>query len=175
MQGGVNELGAGFLYGMDQAVKPALLLVTRSQSRRKNSSNLEYRNKKPNDIHEGKWNGLGGKFEAGETPEMCITREVQEETGLIIHNPRLHGLLVFTNFKGNDWYVFVFTASEFEGELLEASPEGKLEWIDDNKLTSLNLWESDHIFFPWIAQGKFFSAKFEYEGDVMLGYEVNFH
>ncbi len=116
-----------------------------------------------------------GRFETGETPGMCIRREVQEEAGLVIQNPRLHGLLLFTNFKGNDWYVFVFTATEFTGELIESSPEGRLEWVDDDKLTSLNLWESDHIFFPWIEAGGFFSAKFDYSGDKMLGYGVNFH
>jgi len=136
---------------------------------------MVHRNKKSNDIHEGKWNGLGGKVEAGETPEMCIKREVQEEAGLFIQNPYLHGLLVFTNFKGNDWYVFVFTAREFTGELLESSPEGRLEWIDDDKLTKLNLWESDHIFLPWLEEQKFFSARFDYTGDVMREYEVNFY
>ena len=87
------------------------------------SLNLVHRNKKPSDIHEGKWNGLGGKFEAGETPDECVIREVQEETGLLIQNPRLHGLLMFPNFKGNDWYVFVFTATEFGGEITDDSPE----------------------------------------------------
>jgi 8-oxo-dGTP diphosphatase len=87
----------------------------------------------------------------------------------------LHGLLTFPNFKGNDWYVFVYTASEFDGELLESSPEGSLAWIEDGKLTELNLWESDHIFLPWIAAGKFFSAKFEYDGEIMLRHEVTFH
>ena len=135
---------------------------------------MVHRNKKPNDIHEGKWNGLGGKFEAGETPEGCVIREVQEEAGLLIRNPRLHGLLMFPKFKGNDWYVFVFTATEFSGELID-SPEGELEWIRDEKMSSLNLWESDHIFMPWIENGVFFSAKFDYEGDMMTGYEVTFH
>ena len=79
------------------------------------------------------------------------------------------------NFKGNDWYVFVYTASEFDGELLESSPEGSLAWIEDDKLTELNLWESDHIFLPWIAAGKFFSAKFAYDVDKLEGYEVVFH
>jgi 8-oxo-dGTP diphosphatase len=133
-----------------------------------------HRIKKPNDMHEGKWNGLGGKFEAGETPEECVRREVQEEAGLLIQNPQLHGLLMFPRFKGNDWYVFVFTATEFTGELIESS-EGKLEWIPDENILHLNLWESDHIFLPWLADGKFFSAKFEYEGDVMQRYEVSFH
>ena len=136
---------------------------------------MVYRNKKPNDMHEGKWNGLGGKFEPGESPEECIVREVWEEAGLKIRNPKLHGLLMFPNFKEDDWYVFVFTAREFEGELIANSPEGKLEWIPDEKLTSLNLWESDQIFFPWLEKDKFFSAKFIYQGDEMQGYKVNFH
>jgi hypothetical protein len=50
-----------------------------------------------------------------------------------------------------------------------------LAWIPDEKLLDLNLWESDHIFFPWIREGKFFSAKFEYEGDEMRGYNVVFY
>jgi len=81
--------------------------------------NLEYLDKKPNDIHEGKWNGLGGKFEAGETPEECGSGELND------------------------------------------SPEARLEWIKDEELTSLNLWASDPIFFPWIEEGEFISAKFE--------------
>jgi 8-oxo-dGTP diphosphatase len=135
---------------------------------------MVYRNKKPNDMHQGKWNGLGGKFEPGESPEECVIREVREESGLQIRNPRLHGLLIFPNFKGDDWYVFVFTAREFKGKLID-SPEGKLEWIPDEKLTSLNLWESDQIFFPWLEKEKFFSAKFIYHGDQMQSYEVSFH
>jgi 8-oxo-dGTP diphosphatase len=81
---------------------------------------------------------------------------------------------MFPNFKGNDWYVFVFTATEFGGHQID-SPEGQLEWIKDDGLTSLNLWESDHIFFPWIQKEEFFSAKFVYEGDKMSRYEVRFH
>ena len=152
-----------------------MILATLCYVKHNDKTLMVHRNKKPNDIHAGKWNGLGGKFEAGETPEECIRREVKEEAGLVIQNPRMHGLLMFPNFKGNDWYVFVFTASEFEGQLSESSPEGRLAWIDDDKLTELNLWESDHIFLPWLAAGKFFSAKFEYAGDVMQGYNVTFH
>src|SRR3989304_598086 len=119
-----------------------IILATLCYVKRDGLTLMVYRNKKPNDIRAGKWNGLGGKFEAGETPEECVRREVREESGLTIQNPRLHGLLMFPKFKGDDWYVFVFTASEFSGEMID-SPEGKLEWIEDSQLTSLNLWESD--------------------------------
>lgn len=152
-----------------------MILATLCYVKRDGKTLMVHRNKKPNDIHAGKWNGLGGKFEAGETPEECVRREVQEEAGLVIQNPRLHGLLMFPKFKGDDWYVFVFTAAEFSGELSESSPEGRLAWIEDERLTSLNLWASDHIFLPWLEAGKFFSAKFEYEGDVMQGYEAAFY
>ena len=54
------------------------------------------------------------------------------------------------------------------------SPEGRLEWIPDEKLTSLNLWPSDQVFFPWLEKDDFFSAKFIYQGDEMKSYEVKF-
>ena len=151
-----------------------MILATLCYVRRNGYTLMVYRNKKVNDIHEGKWNGLGGKFEAGESPEECVIREVHEESGLSIHQPKLCGLLMFPSFKGNDWYVFVFTATEFSGDLID-SPEGQLQWIKDDELTGLNLWESDHIFFPWLQKEVFFSAKFAYEGDKLLGYDVSFH
>lgn len=151
-----------------------MILATLCYIKRHGHTLMVHRNKKPNDMHEGKWNGLGGKFEPGESPEECVVREVREESGLEIRNPRLHGLLMFPDFKGDDWYVFVFTANEFNGELID-SPEGRLEWIPDEELTSLNLWESDQIFFPWLEREEFFSAKFIYQGDDMQSYEVSFH
>jgi 8-oxo-dGTP diphosphatase len=133
-----------------------------------------HRTKRPNDIHSGKWNGLGGKFLPGESPEECVIREVREESGLEIKCPRLRGLLLFPAFKGSDWYVFVFTAHELDGDIRE-SEEGYLKWIPDPELESLPLWPSDHIFLPWIRQGRFFSARFTYAEDQMLDYAVTFH
>jgi len=151
-----------------------MILATLCYLKNSDKTLMVYRNKKPNDIHQGKWNGLGGKFEAGESPEECVVREVREESGFRISNPKLHGLLMFPNFKGDDWYVFVFTAHEFTGEMID-SPEGRLEWIPNEKLPSLNLWESDLIFFPWLEGMSFFSAKLIYVGDQMQHYEVKFH
>ncbi len=134
-----------------------------------------YRNKKENDYHKGKWNGLGGKFEDGETPEECAVREIYEESGLRISNPKMNGFITFPNFDGkNDWYVFLFTANNFTGELID-SHEGKLEWINDENLLGLNLWDGDKIFLKWILEEKFFSAKFNYENGKFIDYEVNFY
>jgi len=134
-----------------------------------------HRIKKKNDVHEGKWNGLGGKFEAGETPQECAVREVKEESGLLIKDPMMHGFITFPMFDGKkDWYVFLFTAKEFSGELID-SHEGKLEWIDNDKLLDLNLWEGDRIFIPWLFQEKFFSAKFVYNGGKLKTHSVDFY
>ncbi len=134
-----------------------------------------YRNKKPQDFHEGKWNGLGGKLELGETPEECVQREVQEESGLTIQSPVLHGILTFPAFdEVDDWYVFVYTADCFCGELID-SPEGELAWIADGKLMDLNLWEGDRIFLPWIGSGQFFSGKFVYRKGSLVEHEVTFY
>ena len=53
------------------------------------------RNKKKNDINEGKWIGVGGKIEDGETPKQGIVREISEETGFVCKNPVFRGILYF--------------------------------------------------------------------------------
>jgi 8-oxo-dGTP diphosphatase len=134
-----------------------------------------HRVKKENDMHAGKWNGLGGKLDAGETPEECVIREVREESGLVIMNPRLHGILTFPGFANDeDWYAFLFTALEFEGELID-SAEGVLRWVPDEDLLDLNLWPGDRIFIPWLGQPKFFSGKFKYKEGAFEEYEVVFY
>src|SRR5690606_30797809 len=113
--------------------------------KKNNSTLMIHRVKKKDDYHKGKWNGLGGKFIEGESPEECAVREVYEESGLTIKDPRMHGFITFPNFDGkHDWYVFIFTAYDFIGTLTD-SPEGNLEWIPNDKLNSLNLWDGDKI------------------------------
>lgn len=140
-----------------------------------NQTLMIYRNKKENDYHEGKWNGLGGKFEIGESPEECAIRELKEESGLTAENLIMKGFITFPMFDGkNDWYVFVFVIDKFSGTLIE-SKEGSLEWIPNEKLTELNLWDGDKIFLPWLFQEKFFSAKFNYENGKFIDYSVQFY
>lgn len=140
---------------------------------RKNGRTLMlHRVKKKDDVHEGKWNGLGGKLEPGESPEECVVREVREEAGLEIKKPRLKGVLTFPGFaKGEDWYVFVFTAASFTGRLID-SDEGDLSWIKDGDLMKLNLWEGDRVFLPLLLRRGHFSGKFQYKEGRLTKYSV---
>jgi 8-oxo-dGTP diphosphatase len=136
---------------------------------------MMHRIKKANDMHQGKWNGLGGKLDPGETPEECVVREVLEESGLMIVDPLLKGLLTFPKFANNeDWYAFVFVARKFMGKLIDSN-EGFLEWIDDQQLLKLDLWQGDRIFIPWLEQPGFFSGKFVYQSGELIEYSVVFH
>jgi 8-oxo-dGTP diphosphatase len=136
---------------------------------------MVHRTKKPNDMHAGKWNGLGGKLEPGETPEACAVREVREESGLTITAPALRGLLTFPLFsQGEDWLAFVFVARRFEGALID-SPEGRLAWIDDALLLDLPLWPGDRIFLPWLDRPELFSARFDYHDGVLQRWQATFY
>ena len=143
--------------------------------RRDGQTLMLHRNKKPNDMHQGKWNGLGGKLESGETPEECAVREIWEESGLRARDPQLKGFITFPDFTGDDdWYTFLFVIEDFEGALIE-SPEGDLAWIDDEKVLELPLWAGDRIFIPWLDEAGFFSAQFEYRGERLERHEVRWY
>ena len=147
-------------------------LATLCYVRRGGRTLMLHRVKKKDDVHEGKWNGLGGKLEPGESPEDCVVREIREEAGLRIKNPVLKGVLTFPDFaKGEDWYVFVFTASDFTGKLID-SPEGELRWIPDRDLLKLNLWEGDRVFLPLLRRRGHFSGKFHYRSGRLVKYKV---
>jgi 8-oxo-dGTP diphosphatase len=152
-------------------VKLATLIYVRQDGK----TLMVHRNKKPGDMHAGKWNGLGGKLEAGETPEACAVREVLEESGLTIRHPEWRGLLTFPDFaQGEDWYAFVYVARDFSGSLID-SPEGRLAWVPDATIASLPLWPGDRIFLPWLDQPLTFSASFRYVAGALMAWSATLY
>jgi len=127
-----------------------------------------HRVKKQQDINKDKWIGIGGHFEAKESPEDCLLREVKEETGLTLTSYRFRGIVTFMTDTYDTEYMCLYTADGFEGELIECN-EGTLEWVPKSKLEELNLWEGDYIFLRLLEEGqKFFSLKLCYEGDKLV-------
>ena len=126
-----------------------------------------HRVKKENDINKDKWIGVGGHFEAGESPEECVLREVKEETGYTLTSYRFRGLITFV--CGEEYeYICLYTADGFSGTPVECD-EGTLEWVDMDRIEELNLWEGDKIFFRLLQENRpFFSLKLSYGDDGIL-------
>lgn len=131
-----------------------------------------HRTKKKNDINQGKWIGVGGKLEEGESPEECLTREVKEETGLVLKSYQLRAIVTYVSTTWETEYMYVFTANQFEGNLIECN-EGDLQWIDKKEVIKLPTWEGDKIFIEKIQNSdNFFTVKFEYDGEKLIKYSL---
>lgn len=123
-----------------------------------------HRTVKKNDVNKDKWIGVGGHFEADESPDECLLREVKEETGYTLTSYRFRGIVTFISGGGVTEYMSLFTADGFEGEPIPCD-EGELEWVDIDKLETLNLWEGDKIFLRLLKEdAEFFSLKLVYDG-----------
>ena len=124
-----------------------------------------HRNRRESDGNYGKWLGIGGHFERGESPDECVLREVQEETGLTLTQYAFRGVVTFV---AGDWveYMHLYTASAFEGELSAGCDEGDVQWVDKTRLPGLPMWPGDRVFLRLLEEGRpFFSLKLIYEGD----------
>ena len=138
---------------------------------------MMHRVSKTGDANQGKWIGVGGHFKEGESPEECLLREVQEETGLELTSYRLRGIITFVSDEWECEYMYLYTADGFEGTLttdrMEGCREGILKWIPKSEIFSLNLWEGDKVFLELLfKEERFFSLKLQYQGDTLAASAV---
>lgn len=133
---------------------------------------MMHRIKKSNDVNKDKWVGIGGHFEKDETPEECLLREVNEETGLTLKDYHLRGIITFISDLYETEYMFLYTATLFEhiseGDLPDCN-EGMLKWVKKDDIPKLPIWEGDKLFFELLDTTKdFFTLKLRYEGDKLV-------
>jgi 8-oxo-dGTP diphosphatase len=113
---------------------------------------LIHRNTRPEDLHAGKYNGLGGKLEADEDVAAGMRREIREEAGIECLDLALRGTISWPGFgkRGEDWFGFLFLIPRYSGVPLERNAEGTLEWVDITALQGLPLWDGDRHFLPLV-------------------------
>ena len=113
---------------------------------------LIHRQGRKNDQHLGKFNGLGGKMEPGESVSQCMKREIHEEAGISCTAMSLRGTINWTDFgpQGEDWLGFIFLIHTFSGTPNKVNAEGKLEWHPIKDLGRLPMWPGDRHFLPLI-------------------------
>jgi len=132
-----------------------------------------HRTKRRDDGNYGKWLGIGGHFERGESPDECVLREVREETGLTLTEYAFRGVVTFVS---GDWceYMYLYTATAFEGEPSAECDEGDIRWVEKAGLDALPMWAGDRVFLRLIEENRpFFSLKLTYEGDALAAAALN--
>ena len=123
---------------------------------------MMHRTRKNRDENAGKWIGLGGHLEAGESPAECVLREIREEAGISVSALRLRGIITFILPDWGNELTFLYTART-EAEALPECPEGELAWIPADEVMSLPLWEGDRVFLPLLrSREDCFSLKLVY-------------
>ena len=144
-----------------------------------------HRVKKEKDENAGKWIGVGGHFEEGESPYDCAVREIFEETGLVAAALVYRGVVTFVSDLYETEQMHLFTVPAFVGEdgfpMYEGGAaqtpfcaEGNLAWVKRADLPTLTLWEGDRIFLSLLEKNEpFFSLKLSYRGDALVSVALN--
>jgi 8-oxo-dGTP diphosphatase len=115
---------------------------------------LIHRNTRPDDVHYGKYNGLGGKLDSDEDIVSGMRREIREEAGIEAEELVLRGTISWPGFGKNeeDWFGFIFRIDRWSGTPFAGNHEGVLEWVPLARLPELNMWESDRLWLPMIFE-----------------------
>jgi 8-oxo-dGTP diphosphatase len=112
------------------------------------------RDARPDDIHFGYYNGLGGKLETDEDVASGMRREIREEAGVECGSLELAGTISWPGFgrRGENWFGFLFRIRSWTGTPLAGNDEGSLHWVavDDVLAGRIPMWESDRHFLPLI-------------------------
>jgi len=114
---------------------------------------------------EGKYNGVGGKLEKGETPEEAMIRECEEEIGAIPTSYEKVGYISFDEFyKGQKEKVafHLYIATEWKGELVE-SDEMKPVWFSIDEIPYDQMFPDDKYWLPLVLEGKRINAYFSFD------------
>lgn len=113
---------------------------------------LMVRRSRDGDVHQGKYNGLGGKLEPDEDVVTCMVRELREEAGIEVTALRLRGTISWPGFgkDGEDWFGFVFVVDAFTGTAPDRNDDGPLEWVEIGRLGELPMWDGDRHFLPLV-------------------------
>ncbi len=106
---------------------------------------LIHRNKFPN---KGKWNGVGGHIEIGESPHDCMQREIWEESGLQVKALHFGGILTWEGFEIERGGLYIFCA-EVDSNDVRANHEGELAWHSRQfAFSHADVVDNIHYFLP---------------------------
>ncbi len=114
----------------------------------------------------GKWNGVGGKQDPGETVLQAAVRECQEEIEVTPIEPRLVGTLDFYDQADPDFnhFAHIYVAKNWEGEPAETE-EMRPQWFKTGDIPYAEMWADDIFWLPLALDGKLFEGTVTLDGD----------
>ena len=120
---------------------------------------------------QGRWNGVGGKLNEGESIREASVREAEEEISVKIRPDDLEqvAILDFSFEKKAVWnqQVHVFFATKWEGEPVE-SEEMKPQWFANVDIPFAEMWSDDVIWLPEVLKGSGVRASFTFGENDMV-------
>lgn len=116
---------------------------------------------------QGKWLGLGGKVEAGETLEVAMIRECLEEANITVAEYIKKGELLFHYINDPDMEVHYYEILKYEGEISD-SEEMEVKWISIDEIPYDNMWPNDRYWLPMFLEGKYFEGEFFFDADYQI-------
>jgi 8-oxo-dGTP diphosphatase len=123
----------------------------------------------------GKWNGVGGKIEAGENIEEALVRECQEEIGVTPKTWKPVAELDFVQDSTTDpWHMYVhaFISYDWEGEPTE-SEEMNPAWFTFNNIPYADMWDDDQYWLPRVLAGELITGNFIFDtNDKMMSHTI---
>ncbi len=113
----------------------------------------------------GRWNGVGGKIEPGETIEQALVRECQEEidvTPLVFHKVAEHDFVMDSETNA-PWHIYVHTylCDSWEGEPTETQ-EMTPKWFAVPNIPYDEMWQDDRYWLPKVLAGRLLTSRFTF-------------
>lgn len=111
----------------------------------------------------GRWNGVGGKLDEGETIEQALVRECQEEINITpLQYEKVAEIIFHEQHEGtkNTLQVHVFITRSWQGEPTETE-EMAPQWFPITDIPYTEMWPDDPFWLPQVLAGKKLRAEFE--------------